>query len=75
MAVIDRDAGDRGKTDGWSAANYAQAYGSSETREAECKRRAADLYPIKEQSAQRVGYRTGFLLGWDQYLREQDEDD
>ncbi len=67
------DTHERGIAQGWDAANYADAYGSSETPEQEAARRGqeyADVDPTFDVSA----YTTGFAEGWERYTNGQWQD-
>ena len=61
------EAGARGLDHGWDAANYADAYGSKETRDKEAHRRAGEEYRFTAQHRERWAYESGFLDGWDNF--------
>lgn len=67
MSTTPEEANDRGENHGWSAANYAEAYGSEETSQQEAERRAAEEFPGADQQGLREEYVSGFLAGWEEY--------
>lgn len=57
------EAFERGIQHGWDAANFAEAYGSDETRQQEGRRRAEFEVGAEDKAA----YRRGFNVGWDRF--------
>lgn len=68
------EAYQRGHSHGWDAANYANAYGGSETTTAEGQRRAAETYSGQDQQQEREDYLEGFLEGWEAYETDDGAD-
>lgn len=53
----------RGISHGWDAANYAEAYGRTESRDDEGQRRSHFEIGAEDQAA----YRRGFTVGWNRF--------
>jgi len=69
----DRETHARGVDHGWDAANYADAYGVTQTQEEEAAARAAQ-YAEVDPSFDTSAYTTGFAEGWERFTEGQWQD-